>query len=310
MSPTDPTARSLERAPATGLAALARPTGTFAMLAIDQRESLRTLLAAAGHPSTDGDLVAFKVDVARILSPIASAMLVDRDYGLNAVRDAGVLAPSCGLIVAVDRLIQQPDGPLEWSELDRSALTDASAAAGAVALKFLVVWRPDDAVEPRAALVRDFLDGCRRLGLVSVLEGLVQVPGAAHGPAFDAAILAAAREFAPFAPDLYKTHVPTAGRGEPDEIAERSAALSEAIGRPWVVLSAGVPIDRFPAAIEAAGRGGASGFLAGRGVWAPAIRTADPAAALVSDGRARLEALVAIADRTAVPWTDAVAVRR
>ena len=80
-----------------------------------------------------------------------------------------------------------------------------------MALKFLVVWRPDDPVEPRPVLVRDFIDGCRRLGLVSVLEGLVQVPGETAGPAVDAAILAAAHEFAPFEPDLYKTHVPTHG---------------------------------------------------------------------------------------------------
>jgi sulfofructosephosphate aldolase len=233
-------------------------------------------------------------------------MLIDRDYGLDAVRAAGAVAPSCGLIVAVDRLVQQPGGSLEWSELDRSALTEALAEAGAVALKFLVVWRPDDPVEPRAVLVRDFIDGCRRLGLVSVLEGLVQVPGESAGEAVDAAILAAAREFAPYEPDLYKTHVPTMGFGEPDEIAAASAAVTEAIARPWVVLSAGVPVERFPAAVEAAGRGGASGFLAGRGVWGPAIRTADPAAALVTDGRARLEELLAIADRSATPWADAV----
>ena len=83
--------------------------------------------------------------------------------------------------------------------------------------------------------------------------------------------------------------------------------MTEAIGRPWVVLSAGVPVERFPAAVEAAGRGGASGFLAGRGVWGPAIRTADPAAALVTDGRARLEELLAIADALARRrWDDAV----
>ena len=224
MSTTDPTDRPLVRA--TGLRSLARANGTFTMLAIDQRESLRTLLAAGGHPSSDADLSAFKVDVARTLSPVASAMLIDRDYGLDAVRAAGAVAPTCGLIVAVDRLVQQPGGSLEWSELDRSALTEALAEAGAVALKFLVVWRPDDPVEPRAVLVRDFIDGCRRLGLVSVLEGLVQVPGESAGEAVDAAILAAAREFAPYEPDLYKTHVPTMGFGEPDEIAAAVAYLA------------------------------------------------------------------------------------
>ncbi len=292
--------------PSAGLARLARAGGAFTMLAIDQRESLRTLLVGAGHGGTDADLSTFKVEVARRLSPAASGMLIDRDYGLRAIVAAGALAPSCGLIVAVDRFTQAPGGPLEWSELDRAALTDALVDAGATALKFLVIWRPDDPVEPRRVLVRDFIDGCHRLGVVSVLEGLVQVRGVTDGPAVDQAILAAAQEFAQFEPDLYKTHVPTLGTGTPDEITERSAVISAAIGRPWVVLSAGVPVDRFPAAVAAAGRGGASGFLAGRGVWGPAIRTPDPAASLADDGRSRMDALVAIADATARPWWDAV----
>ncbi len=65
--------------------AIAGPDGRFRMLAIDQRESLRTLLAAAGRPSADTDLTAFKVAVARTLSPAATGMLIDRDYGLDAV---------------------------------------------------------------------------------------------------------------------------------------------------------------------------------------------------------------------------------
>jgi len=292
------------RSSTAGLGRLARPGGAFAILAIDQRESLRTLLVGAGHGGTDADLASFKVEVVRQLSSAASGVLVDRDYGLAAIVDADAVAPTCGLIVAVDRLVQAPGGPLEWSELDRPAMTEALVEAGAVALKFLVVWRPDDPVEPREILVRDFIDGCRRLGLPAVLEGLVQIPGVTDGPPFDAAILGAAREFSAFEPDLYKTHVPTLGAGSPDEITERSAAVSEAIGRPWVVLSAGVSVDRFAPAVAAAGRGGASGFLAGRGVWGPAIRTTDPAAALAEDGRARLEALVAIAETTARPWWD------
>ena len=298
-------ARLDQRSATAGLATLARPDGAFAMLAIDQRESLRTLLLAAGHGGADADLSAFKVAVARELSPAASGMLVDRDYGLGPIMAAGAVAPTCGLIVAVDRFTQAPGGPLAWSELDRPALTEALVEAGATALKFLVIWRPEDPVEPRRVLVRDFIEACRRLGLVSVLEGLVQVPGVPEGPAVDDAILAAAREFGPFQPDLYKTHVPTHGSGTPDQITEQSIAISAAIGRPWVVLSAGVPVDRFVAAVAAAGRGGASGFLAGRGVWGPAIRTADPVTALATDARPRIDELVAIADVTARPWWDA-----
>jgi sulfofructosephosphate aldolase len=285
--------------------AIAAADGTFRMLAIDQRESLRTLLVSAGQPSADSDLTAFKVAVARTLSPAATGMLIDRDYGLDAVVAAGALGEGCGLIVAVDRLIQKPGAALTWSELDHAAMTPALRAAGAVACKFLVVWRPDDPVGPRQAMVRTFIDGCRTLGLVSVLEGLIQVSGVADGPTVDAAILAAAREFGPCQPDVYKTHVPTHGLGSAAEIEARSAELTAAIGCPWVVLSAGVPVERFADAVGAAGAGGASGFLAGRGVWGPSILAADPTLDLATTARERLEQLAAIAAASARPWWEA-----
>jgi sulfofructosephosphate aldolase len=287
------------------LGAIAAADGTFSMLAIDQRESLRTLLVAGGHGSTDPDLTTFKVAVAHALSPVASGILVDRDYGLDAMVAASAIDPSCGLIVAVDRLIQPPGGALEWSELDRAAMTDDLLRSGARALKFLVIWRPDDPPGPRQRMVRDFVDGCRRLGLLSLLEGLVQVPGIADGPAFDAAILGAAQEFAAFEPDLYKTHVPTLGLGTDADITRQSEVISAAIGRPWVVLSAGIAVERFPSAVAAACAGGASGFLAGRGVWGPSILTSDPQVDLQTAGRRRLVELVSIAGAAARPWCEA-----
>lgn len=294
---------------ASDFASIAAGDGTFAMLALDQRESLRTLLADSAHPSDDEDLIAFKVEVARALSPGASGILLDRDYGLPAAAAVQVIEPECGLIVAVDRLLQRPGGPLEASELDRAAMTSGLRLLGAAALKFLVIWRPDDPVEPRGAMVRDFIDGCRALGLLSVLEGLVQVPAGTSAAGFDAAILGAATEFASARPDLYKTHVPTLGAGDAAEITARSGELTAVLDCPWVVLSAGVPVDRFPAAVAAACAGGASGFLAGRGVWGPSIATSDPVADLSTAARGRFAELATIARATARPWWDAAAAR-
>ena len=54
------------------LDAIARASGTFAMVAMDQRESLRTMIAAATTP--DERLVAFKTAVARELGPHCSGL--------------------------------------------------------------------------------------------------------------------------------------------------------------------------------------------------------------------------------------------
>jgi sulfofructosephosphate aldolase len=289
------------------LDAVAASDGTFRMVAIDQRESLRTLLVSAGHASDDTALTAFKVAVTRALSSSASGLLIDPAYGLDAVVGGRAVAPQCGLVVAVDRLVQARGGALTDSRLDRSAMTAAARSGGVEALKFLVIWRPGDPVGPRLAMAREFVERCRELRLVSVLEGLVQVSGDAAPDTMDEAVLAAATEFAPLRPDLYKTHLPTLGTGSDTDIRRKSEVLSAAIGRPWVVLSAGVDPNRFPSALAAACMGGASGFLAGRGVWGPALDTSDPVTALASDARDRLAALVTVAETYGRPWREVVA---
>ena len=61
---------------------ITRPSGGFAMLAVDQREAMRLMFAAAGAPVpvTDQHLTDFKVNAAKILSPYASAILVDQQF--------------------------------------------------------------------------------------------------------------------------------------------------------------------------------------------------------------------------------------
>jgi sulfofructosephosphate aldolase len=65
--------------------------------------------------------------------------------------------------------------------------------------------------------------------------------------------------------------VPTGGQGTPAEILAGCAQLTEAITGPWVVLSSGVPAELFPDAVRLARQAGASGFLAGRAVWASVV---------------------------------------
>ncbi len=98
--------------------AIARANGVLALLANDQRESLRTLLTQARKPASDEEVVRFKVGVARALSPLASGALVDPLYGLDAIQHAAALAPRCGLIVAADVLIQEPGKLVEDAELE------------------------------------------------------------------------------------------------------------------------------------------------------------------------------------------------
>jgi sulfofructosephosphate aldolase len=289
------------------LDAIARPGGGLAMVAMDQRESLRHMfdLAGAGRPD-DEVLVQFKRDVAAVLGPLASGFLIDRDFGGLGILEDGLLPEGCGFILAVDALTQEPGGPVEETALDEAALD--SIGDGVDAVKLLLIWRRDDRRAERVALAERFVAEARRRGVLSVLEPVVRpTTGELDTGTWDqeAAIREAARELSILGPSLYKVQVPLAGAGDAAEQLRASEELAADITGPWVVLSQGVERDRFAAAVEAACRSGASGFLAGRALWSDVVGVPDVLAALRDRARPRLERLVEIVDRHARRWTEA-----
>ena len=293
-----------------GLARISRPSGAFAMVAMDQRESLRAMFAERLEgPIEPARRVGFKIAVAEILSPHASAILLDSAEGLDPVLEAGAVASSCGLIVAADELVQPLDQAVDDTRLDSNLDLHAVAARGAVAAKLLVIWRPDRPADDRAALVAEFLERSRAAGLAGIVEGVVRPPaGLAEGEWTERedAVLEAARELGAGRPDLYKAQLPFNGVGPPDPIVHRCRAMSDVLPCSWVVLSSGVAIEDFPRAVEAACRGGASGFLAGRAMWRDAVGP-DPRRSLRERSVPRLRQLATTVDSAARPWWDAPA---
>ena len=277
------------------LDALARDSGTFAMVAMDQRESLRTMLAQH-HPGPieDERLVHFKLAVARELTPHASGFLIDRDYGFDEVVARRLVPRSCGLILAVDVLTQPPGGVVEDTDVEERA--DPGPAD---ALKLLVIWRDDADRVRRLETSRRFVALAQRHGVLSVLEGVVR-----DAPDREAAIVEAAAELSSVEPSLYKCEVPLHGRGDPAEVERRARQIDAAVGCPWVVLSQGVEPEDFPRAVEAACRGGASGFLAGRALWTATLGAEDPTALLREHSVPRLRELGAIVDAHGRPWRE------
>ena len=281
------------------LDALARPSGTFLMVAMDQRESLRTMLAEhhPGEIATER-LVRFKLAVARELGGSASGLLIDDEYGPEVVAQAAAFLPSsCGLILAVDALQQPPGGIVEETTLvEPRALVPA-----VVALKLLVIWRDDAQRTRRREMAIAFAALAREHGLLSVLEPVVRGPEDFER---EAAIVEAAAELSGTGCDLYKCQVPLAGRGDPAEITRWAREIDAACATPWVVLSQGVDPADFPAAVEAACKGGASGMLAGRAVWTATLPADDPTELLREHSVPRLRELGAIVDAHGRPWRE------
>ena len=149
---------------------ISRPGGGFAMLAVDQREAMRLMFAAAGQPKpiADSVLTDFKVAATRILSPYASAVLADKQFCLEQIVEQGAVANSCGLIVAADLFIPGNGIPVDSVEIDMSVDPHKAREMGAKAMKLLVLWREDEPAEERLAMVDKFVRRCRSAGLVSI----------------------------------------------------------------------------------------------------------------------------------------------
>jgi sulfofructosephosphate aldolase len=285
------------------LDALARESGTFLMVAMDQRESLRTMLSQHHEDVDDERMVRFKLAVARELGPYASGFLIDRHYGYDELVRERLLPPSCGLILAADALEQPAGGIVEDTDLDTGVDAAAASGNGVVALKLLVIWRDDNQRARRVDTARRFVELALSHGLLSVLEPVVRGP---EGFDRESAIVEAAAELSVVGCDLYKCEVPTHGAGEPAEITEWCRRIDAAVPCPWVVLSQGVDPERYPAAVEAACRGGASGMLAGRAVWTATLGADDPTGLLREHSVPRLQQLGAIVDEHGRPWRTKV----
>lgn len=272
----------------SALARLANADGHFVMLAIDQRESLRTMLeTATGAPVSDDRLTDFKLRASQALTPSATAVLLDRDYGLPAAK-----AASCALILAADVLQQERGGPVTDATLDEGVTHALVEEVGAAALKLLVPWMPE-AREAAVDLAGRFMDLCHAVGVPGIVEGLVRPADIASwtDEARDQALIEAAADLASIDPDLYKGEVPSYGRGDHAVIAAVSEQITQVLQCPWLVLSSGVSAADFMGAVTACVSGGASGFLAGRAVWADAVTSADPDEFLAQESTERLAVL-------------------
>ncbi|CAB5011171.1 MAG: hypothetical protein F2893_04925 [Actinobacteria bacterium] len=288
------------------LTKLARPSGALAMVAVDQREALRGMFAAhQTTPVPDSQLTQFKVDVARELSPFASALLVDQEFGIDAIINQKALTGGCGLIAAADLLVGPPGGAATDTAIDPDVDPIRMRDIGSVGLKFLILWRNDESPDVRAQLVEDFNKLCKVSGLPSIIEIIVKAPtDTSKSFNREEELIIAAKEAATWKPDLYKAEVPFHGEGDLSAITKNAERISEAIGSPWVVLSNGVKQPFFNDAVKACAIGGASGFLAGRAVWADIVGSADIPKALREVSIPRLKALAEVVDTYAKPWSS------
>ena len=277
---------------------ITRPSGGFAMLAVDQREAMRLMFSAAGvkGPIADQQLTDFKVNAAKILSPHASAILLDKQFCYRQVVEQQAVASSCAMIVAADEFIPGNGIPVDSVIIDKSIDPQALKRDGVKALKLLVLWRSDEDPQQRLQMVREFNELCHSHGLLSIIEPVVRPPR--RGAKFDReqALIDTAKELGDSGADLYKVEMPLFGKGTQPELLSAAQRLNEHINMPWVILSSGIDEKLFPRAVRVAMQAGASGFLAGRAVWSTVVGLPDTELMLSDISAPKLQRLGDIVD--------------
>ncbi len=293
-----------------GLRAIATEEGTFAVVALDQRNTIRRMFAKVGQAEvSDAEMIDFKADIMTALQPAASAFLVDPDYGMPAAKR---LPDQPRTLLAAEPAVRGVYRGEPEVVLDPTQDAKWVRSQGADALKFYLQLRADrpvragdrdlsaEALEAMARCIED----CEREGVPSVIENLIY-PLNAEGPLSPErradAICQAAFALDALHPTLLKLEYP----GSPSACRRLAAGLT----RPWAVLSAGVPMAQFSEVLRiSCDEGGASGFIAGRAIWADSMERPLPErlSYLRDTGRRRLDACRSVIAGRARPFTEVI----
>ncbi len=318
-------AASLKLGKMRGLQRMANEAGHFTMVALDQRPPIAQMLAAclgiAPSQVRFEDMLAAKRLLVQVLGPHASAMLLDPNYALPAALAS--LPARTGLLVTLEdhRFRDTAQGRVSHSIADWSV--EKIKRAGGDGVKVLAWYRPDAAPEVRAhqqAYVREVGEACRRHDIAYVLELLTYPFPGQTSSASPQHVIDSLREFArpEYGVDLFKLESPLPGADLPETDGtpahrEAQAGFDEMgricreAGAPWVLLSAGVTPAQFLRVMRYAYAAGAHGFLAGRAIWASALKRYPDLPAceevLRTEGLQTLHSLVDLTQDAACAWT-------
>lgn len=324
--------KKMNAAQYTNLMNTCNADGIIGALAIDQRGALKKMIANYKETATSQDIIDFKKIVSEELTPYATSILLDPEYGLPA---ADARAENAGLLLAYEKTGYDASTPGRLPDSLNVWSVKRLKEAGADACKFLLYYDIDEADE-----INDQKKAyMERIGSECVAEG---IPFFLELVSYDAKISdAASAEYAKVKPhkvndmmkefskprynvDVLKVEVPVnmkfvEGFGEIEVYSKSEAAQlfkeqSEATDLPFIFLSAGVSAELFQQTLHFAKDSGSTfnGVLCGRATWAngvePFITKGEEAARewLRTTGRKNIEELNDVLKVTASPLQNKI----
>ena len=277
-----------------GMKAVSNDRGVIAAAAMDQRGSLQKALAKEkGADVGDKELEEFKALVTEVLTPHASAILLDPEWGLPASKRR---AKDAGLLLAYEKTGYDKTGAGRLPDLLDDWSVRRLKEAGADCIKILLYYTPFDPGpinNIKHAWVERIGDECRANDIPFFLE-FVGYDEGADEKGLDFAkkkpqiVTGSMAEFTKdrYGVDVMKVEVPVNmkfvegtqsfggqkaySRHQAMDAFRRSADVAT---RPFIYLSAGVSNAEFTETLELAGEAGTrfSGVLCGRATWKDGI---------------------------------------
>lgn len=286
--------RTISAAVAKHMENLSTTDGVISALAIDQRGSLKQMLAdAANKPADETTIVDFKKAVSSELTPYASSILTDPEYGLPATK---VRDKNCGLLLSYEKTGYDTTEPGRMPDLIANQSGLRIKNEGGDAIKFLVYYDPDEGQEiddKKQAFIERVGAEARANELPFFLEVLTYDANIADAKSEEFAkvkankVIETMKEFSKPQYDVtvLKVEIPfnikyvEGFNGSNNVVYTQQEAKdllkeqSEATDLPYIFLSAGVTSEEFIAEIKMAEEAGAdfNGVLCGRATWKPSI---------------------------------------
>jgi tagatose 1,6-diphosphate aldolase len=274
--------------------ALSNADGIIAAAAMDQRGSLKKSIASAKGVDpktiTDEQMSEFKTAVTRILTPYATAILLDPEWGLDAAK---ARSSNAGLLLAYEETGYDNSQPGRLPDLLPHVSVKRIGEWGADAVKILIYYSPfDDANvnDIKHAFIERIGAECEYYQIPFFLEFVGYDPkggdekGLEYAKIKPQVVMGAMKEFSKpqYNVDVLKVEVPinanfvegsSVYKGEKAQTRVEALDLfrqaAEIATKPFIYLSAGVGNAQFVEELTMAKEAGTdfSGVLCGRATW-------------------------------------------
>ncbi|MGB7341052.1 MAG: tagatose 1,6-diphosphate aldolase [Phototrophicaceae bacterium] len=279
----------------------------FTILAIDHLDSLRRALnPTAAEAVTDEEMIDFKQQVVQSMQAQISGVLLDPVYSAAQLLSHN-LPKSVGLIVELEKADYNMQ-PLPLSvDIRPHWSVEKIKRMSADGVKLFYYYDPDNAdlCAKQDAIIEAVVSACTAMDIPLYAEPIISdvTPANRARKVFQSASRAS-----DLGADILKLEFPVDVSVETDHrVWEAACGNLSGLGKPWVLLSAGVAFDTYCEQVEVACRAGASGFMAGRAVWGDASAIGNPQerkAWLETIAVDRMQRLVSIAQDHARSWQE------